>query len=54
MRVNASTIVCGGFFGGPVSGGLIGLVLAWVVYGRIFGYIFRISLAVLYPGSNWG
>jgi Zn-dependent protease len=34
--------------------GMIGLLLAWVVYGRIFGYIFRISLAVLYPGSNWG
>lgn len=34
--------------------GMIGLLLAWVVYGRIFGYIFRLSLAVLYPGSNWG
>jgi Zn-dependent protease len=33
--------------------GMIGLLLAWVVYGRMFGYIFRISLAVLYPGSNW-
>ena len=34
--------------------GMIGLVLAWVVYGRIFGFIFRFSLAALYPGSNWG
>jgi Zn-dependent protease len=34
--------------------GLIGLVLAWVLYGKIFGHIFRISLGALYPGSSWG
>jgi Zn-dependent protease len=34
--------------------GLIGLVLAWVLYGRIFEHIFRISLLALYPGSSWG
>jgi len=34
--------------------GTMGLVLAWVVYDRIFASIFRLSLAVLYPGSRWG
>ncbi len=34
--------------------GMAGLVLAWVLYDRMFDYIFRISLALLYPGSNWG
>lgn len=34
--------------------GMIGLLLAWVVYDKMFGYIFRISLAALYPGSTWG
>jgi hypothetical protein len=34
--------------------GMAGLLLAWVLYDRIFGLIFRISLAVLYPGSHWG
>ena len=34
--------------------GLIGLLLAWVVYGKLFEHIFRFSLAALYPGSSWG
>lgn len=34
--------------------GMIGLLLAWVVYDKIFGFVFRFSLAALYPGSNWG
>jgi Zn-dependent protease len=34
--------------------GLIGIVLAWVVYDRIFAGIFRLALALLYPGSRWG
>jgi Zn-dependent protease len=34
--------------------GMIGLLLAWVLYDRIFGHIFRISLIALYPGSSWG
>lgn len=34
--------------------GLAGLLLAWVVYDRIFAFIFRFCLAVLYPGSHWG
>jgi len=34
--------------------GLIGLILAWTLYDKIFGYIFRFSLAILYPGSSWG
>ncbi len=34
--------------------GMMGLVLAWVVYDRIFASIFRLCLAILYPGSSWG
>jgi len=34
--------------------GMLGLIVAWVLYGKIFGYIFRASLMVLYPGSTWG
>ncbi len=34
--------------------GLLGILLAWVVYGRIFDFIFRVSLAALYPGMRWG
>jgi Zn-dependent protease len=34
--------------------GILGLLLAWVVYGRLFGHIFRLSLIALYPGSSWG
>lgn len=34
--------------------GMIGLILAWYVYGKLFDYIFRFSLAALYPGSSWG
>jgi Zn-dependent protease len=33
--------------------GMIGLVLAWVLYDRMFEHIFRISLVALYPGSSW-
>lgn len=34
--------------------GMLGLLLAWVVYDKVFVYIFRFSLAALYPGSSWG
>ncbi|HXO05280.1 MAG TPA: site-2 protease family protein [Candidatus Sulfotelmatobacter sp.] len=34
--------------------GMIGLLLAWYAYGRIFPFIFRFALNVLYPGSHWG
>jgi Zn-dependent protease len=34
--------------------GMAGLLLAWVLYDKIFNFIFRVALAVLYPGSNWG
>ena len=34
--------------------GMLGLLLAWVVYDKLFVYIFRTSLAILYPGSHWG
>ncbi|MGB0034324.1 MAG: site-2 protease family protein [Candidatus Acidiferrales bacterium] len=33
--------------------GAAGLLLAWVLYDKIFGTIFRFALSVLYPGSNW-
>jgi Zn-dependent protease len=34
--------------------GMLGLVLAWVLYDRIFGYIIGFCLAALYPGTRWG
>jgi Zn-dependent protease len=34
--------------------GVLGLVVAWVLYDRIFGYIFRFCIAALYPGTRWG
>jgi Zn-dependent protease len=34
--------------------GMIGLLLAWYVYDKMFPYIFRFALAALYPGSHWG
>ena len=33
--------------------GIVGLVLAWVVYHKAFDCIFRFSLAALYHGSTW-
>jgi Zn-dependent protease len=33
--------------------GIMGLFLAWYVYGKIFPYIFSFGLMVLYPGSRW-
>src|SRR5271155_3291079 len=34
--------------------GLLGLVVAWYAYDKLFPYIFRFALAMLYPGSAWG
>jgi Zn-dependent protease len=34
--------------------GMLGLLLAWVVYDKLFTHIFRLSLIALYPGSSWG
>jgi Zn-dependent protease len=34
--------------------GMIGLLLAWYAYDRIFPFIFRFALAALYPGLHWG
>lgn len=34
--------------------GMAGLLLAWVLYDKVFDFIFRAALAALYPGSNWG
>jgi Zn-dependent protease len=34
--------------------GMAGLVLAWVLFDKIFDFIFRWALLALYPGSHWG
>jgi len=34
--------------------GMAGMLLAWVLYDKIFDFIFRVALAALYPGSHWG
>ena len=34
--------------------GMVGLLLAWVLFGKIFDFIFQFSLFALYPGSHWG
>lgn len=34
--------------------GMAGLVLAWVLFDKIFDFIFRAALVALYPGSHWG
>jgi Zn-dependent protease len=34
--------------------GILGLVVAWYAYDRMFPYIFRFALGILYPGYSWG
>jgi Zn-dependent protease len=34
--------------------GFVGLLLAWVLYGKIFSTIFALALNVLYPGARYG
>ncbi|HWG58682.1 MAG TPA: site-2 protease family protein [Candidatus Acidoferrales bacterium] len=34
--------------------GMAGILLAWVLYDKVFDFIFRLSLAALYPGTRWG
>jgi len=34
--------------------GLLGLLLAWVLFGKIFGSLFALALNVLYPGARYG
>jgi Zn-dependent protease len=34
--------------------GMAGMLLAWVLFDRVFPFVFRFSLAALYPGSHWG
>ena len=33
--------------------GIAGLILAWVLYGRVFDYVFLIALNLLYPGAGY-
>jgi len=34
--------------------GMMGLVLAWFLFDKIFDFVFRWALVALYPGSQWG
>ncbi len=34
--------------------GFLGLLLAWVLFGKMFGTIFALALNVLYPGARYG
>lgn len=34
--------------------GFLGLVLAWIVFDRIFPHVFLFALNVLYPGASYG
>jgi Zn-dependent protease len=34
--------------------GMLGLIVAWYAFDRIFPFIFHFALVVLYPGSQWG
>jgi Zn-dependent protease len=34
--------------------GMLGLILAWYLFDRIFSVVFRFALGALYPGSHWG
>jgi Zn-dependent protease len=34
--------------------GMMGILLAWVLYDKIFDRIFGFALAALYPGLHWG
>jgi membrane-associated protease RseP (regulator of RpoE activity) len=33
--------------------GFAGILLAWFIYNRIFSYIFRAALTLLYQDSSW-
>jgi len=34
--------------------GMLGLMISWYAFDKIFPFIFRFALAALYPGSQWG
>ncbi len=34
--------------------GLLGLLVAWVLFGRIFNFIWTLALSLLYPGTQYG
>jgi len=33
--------------------GMLGLLIAWLLYDKVFDFLFRVALAALYPGSHW-
>ena len=34
--------------------GFLGLVVAWVLFGRVFAFIWTLALNLLYPGAGYG
>ena len=36
------------------SFGFLGLMIAWLLYGRIFSFLFPLALNALYPGARYG
>lgn len=34
--------------------GMLGLILAWALYGKIFNFLFPLALNLLYPGAGYG
>jgi Zn-dependent protease len=34
--------------------GMIGLLVAWILFGKVFGLIFTLALNLLYPGAHYG
>jgi Zn-dependent protease len=33
---------------------IVGLLVAWVIFGRVFGTVFVLALNALYPGAGYG
>jgi hypothetical protein len=33
---------------------MLGLIVAWYAFDRIFGAIFMVALSILYPGVRYG
>jgi Zn-dependent protease len=34
--------------------GMLGLLISWVLFGKVFGIIFTLALNLLYPGAHYG
>jgi Zn-dependent protease len=54
IAVLMSNAVAAKYFSWSRTGfGMVGMLLAWVVYDKIFPYIFLFALNLLYPGSHY-